>query len=265
MRNINVSPAGREKMLGKQMSRRCSIVGCLVMAVFTCCDVRASTIFESGDFTGLNPGLGAQGVSANQYMGWRFTLPSETLITSFGGTLFLTVAGGTFFGAIASVADLSSFPGTPLTFSPIVTAVLSPPLHYTAGSLTTASVSANLPAGSYALIFGSGRFGASGVGGIANIASTPPPGNAMLVGNATADVWGNFRNGNYYFVSGNPIPEPQTGSLIVVGLACGVFLRPKSRGGNPLETCLPNTEHSRVDTVFPVTSQQPGSPTPILA
>jgi hypothetical protein len=157
-------------------------------------------------------------------MGWRFTLPTETHITSFGATLFLNSGTGTLFGAIVPVTDLTSFPAPPLNIVPLISALLNPPTTYSAGSLTSASVSADLPAGSYALIFGAGAFGATGFGGIANIASTPSPSNVMLVGNTSSGTWANFNNGNYYFVAGDPVPEPAAISLLLIGLTTGICL-----------------------------------------
>ena len=88
--------------------------------------------------------------------------------------------------------------------------ILTPPVNYFAGSLTTATVDVILPAGAYALIFGAGRFGASalGWGAMANIGSSPYVFNSMLPGDTNTDTWGVWTNGNYYFVAGDPVPEP---------------------------------------------------------
>jgi len=221
--------------------------------------LRASTVIESGNFTGLNPGLGASAVTSAQYMGWRFTLPTETLITSFGGTLFLNSGTGTLFGVIVAVDDLAAFPAPPLTIAPLVSALLNPPAGYFAGSLTTVAVSADLPAGTYALIFGGGAFGASGFGGIANIASTPSPSNVMLVGNTSLNTWTNFNNGDYFFVAGDPVPEPATASLLVIALMAGSYFSRKvsiSRKQNAVLAKNANAEasagerHVRQRTLF---------------
>lgn len=169
-----------------------------------------SVTYQSGDFTGLAPALGGSAVNSSQYMGWRFTLPSAATVTGFGASLYLNGGFGTLFGAITSLPDLSSFPASPATFVPLVSAVVSPPVGYTGGSLTTAALSIDLPAGTYALIFGGGRFGAGNTptGGIANIGSVPYFVNEMLVGSTATDSWTNFTNGNYYFVTVEPLAAP---------------------------------------------------------
>ena len=183
--------------------------------------------YQSGDFTGLGVVHGGTSVNSAQYLGWVFTLPNAATITGFGASLYLNGGSGSLFGAITSVANLSSFPASPSTFVPLVSAVLSPPVGYTAGSLTSASVSVALPAGTYALIFGGGRFGAGATptGGMANIGSVPYASNTMLYSTNATDSWTRWTNGNYYFVTadvGAPPGVPDGGStlaLMSLGLA----------------------------------------------
>ena len=203
--------------------------GTLVIAQFgSAGKLHASVLYESGNFTGTVTGAGGQSVNSAQFLGWRFTLPVASTITEFGATLYLDGGSGTLFGAIAEVDSLADFPDTPNTFAALVSAVLSPPVGYVAGSLTSASVSVVLPSGTYALIFGGGRFGAGATptGGIANIGSSPSPANVMLLGQTGTDTWGHFHNGNYYYVRAEPVPEPSGAALLLIGLAaCGVFRR----------------------------------------
>ncbi|MBI4910876.1 MAG: PEP-CTERM sorting domain-containing protein [Acidobacteria bacterium] len=132
-------------------------------------------------------------------------------------------------------------------FAPTVSALLSAPVNYTAGSLTSASVDVVLPAGAYALIFGSGRFGATsaGWGSLANVGSSPYGTNTMLIGNTSTDTWAAWQNGNYYFVAGDPVPEPSTLFLTLPGIALIACIRRRSRttpvDKHPLGATIANT------------------------
>ena len=171
----------------------------------------ASVTYQSGDFTGLGVVHGGTSVNSAQYLGWVFTLPNAATITGFGASLYLNGGAGTLFGAITPIANLSSHPASPSTFIPLVSAVLSPPVGYTAGSLTSASVSVALPAGTYALIFSGGLPG----GEVVNIGSAPYASNTMLLSRNATDSWARWTNGNYYFVTADvPAPGVPDGDLL---------------------------------------------------
>ncbi|MFN7936539.1 MAG: PEP-CTERM sorting domain-containing protein [Bryobacteraceae bacterium] len=195
----------------------------------------ASVIVESGNFTGTWSGTGSQQVNQEKFMGWRFTLASDFHITRLGGSIYLSpigcpCTGSTMFGAIVPIADMSSFPDPPATFTPVLSVLLHPPVNYNAASPASESVDAVLSAGTYALVFGSGRFGADAGhwGAMAAIGSTVTVPNSNLNGSTISNDWGAWTNGNYYFVEGDFVPEPSTLVLMVTGLALAVLGRRKS-------------------------------------
>ena len=229
--NLDTPMNNKSKSL--QIRSRHFLAACcaLVIAQFgSAGKLHASVLYESGLFGGTYIG-GGTSVNSDQFLGWRFTLPVASTITEFGATLYLNGGSGTLFGAIAEVDSLADFPDTPNTFAALVSAILSPPVGYVPGSLTSASVSVFLPSGTYAVIFGGGRFGAGATqtGGIANIGSAPYMLNSMLLGHTATDTWGSWTNGNYYFVRAEPVPEPSGAALLLIGLAaCGGVRRKRA-------------------------------------
>ncbi|HEY3740579.1 MAG TPA: IPT/TIG domain-containing protein, partial [Bryobacteraceae bacterium] len=133
----------------------------------------STTIFQ----TTLPPTPGQPGSSSLasfQFLGNYFVLTAPTHIDSIG-TYAQASDGGTIFGAIISVPNLQSAPsGSPFDSSTLVTATLHPG---TTSAIVTAPVSADLPAGTYVIVFGSGYYGATSTqalaaysnGGAANV------------------------------------------------------------------------------------------------
>jgi hypothetical protein len=117
----------------------------------------ASIALESAT---MGPGgrTGGHSVSANQLIGWRFHVTSPTAVTHVGG--HLGSVSGYVFAALVSLNSLDAIPaGAPLPEQVVAKTLLTPP------ALTAdmrVPLSAMLTPGSYALIFGSGQFGATG-------------------------------------------------------------------------------------------------------
>jgi hypothetical protein len=139
--------------------------------------------------------LGPTGVWAGWYtigdplwLGCRFHLPVETAITGVGGHLFRPFyADGRFFAAITRIESLSALPAPPgppfIAANVVATGVFNIESSLSADYVFPLSVT--LPAGNYALVFGSGLFGDphtsnSGVAAAMPINNTDLPGASYI-------------------------------------------------------------------------------------
>jgi hypothetical protein len=105
------------------------------------------------------------------YMGSHFTLTSPASITAVGGHFMYTV--GTSFAAIiaAPANSVPAFEVEDLAANALAHAVFSTPSGNIFSDVTI-PLSVSLPAGEYALVFGSGLFGATGEGALSQL--NPP-------------------------------------------------------------------------------------------
>jgi hypothetical protein len=172
---------------------------------------RADILLETADYTGaLTP---AYVLGEDQVLGARFHV-SGTVAVDHIGAHFVESDGGLVYGAIASLSGSPAFPaGTPGTFSPVATTTFMP----TKGADQMIPLSATLGAGDYALVFGSNRFGASGMAAIGggDIEKGQP---STFFGNGT-DWIDDPLAGSRFVVAGaalgggdrEPTPEPPPG------------------------------------------------------
>lgn len=124
---------------------------------------KANTIFETGTFTGSD--LGDYSIYDSRYYGASFTITQQTTITSIG-VQFGAYSYGTIFGAIVSLASLTSLPaGSPTDLASIALGhtILSMPSQI---QDVSGSLSLTLVPDTYGIVFGSGLFGATGTAGI---------------------------------------------------------------------------------------------------
>jgi hypothetical protein len=113
-------------------------------------------------------------VSATNFVGWRFKITATTAVTEVGG--HLGAITGNLFAAIVSLTALDAVPqGAPFADGTVkASTTFTPP---SPSAEFRVPLSTSLAPGSYAVIFGSGKFGASGTAmaatsGQANIAPT---------------------------------------------------------------------------------------------
>lgn len=133
----------------------------------------ATLTLASAEMGETAQGIGPS-VSATNYVGWRFKLNATTAVTEVGG--HLGAISGNLFAAIISLTALDAMPqGAPFADGTVkASTTFTPPSP--SGEFRT-PLATNLAPGSYALIFGSGKFNASGtamaaINGQANIAPT---------------------------------------------------------------------------------------------
>lgn len=119
----------------------------------------ASITLASAEMGPTDQGIGPS-VSATNYVGWRFRLTRTTVVTEVGG--HLGAINGSLFAAIISLTAIDAMPqGEPFTDGTVKASTsFTPPTP--SGEFRT-PLSASLAPGAYALIFGSGKFNASGV------------------------------------------------------------------------------------------------------
>ncbi|MEQ9668932.1 hypothetical protein [Coleofasciculus sp. G2-EDA-02] len=226
--------------------------GGILIALGTVGTTQASTITLESATLGSTGQRGGTSISDNQFYGWRFQIDTTLQVTHIGGHLLggvlyqgNLVRGYDIFGAIISLNSSDALPqGTPfLPEEVLATTILTTTFP---SSEIFVPLSVTLTPGSYGLVFGSGLFGATGVGGMPNYSdqSDIPPTNI-----ATYFWWNDgegynppyWRNGNNggtsrtrFLVRGEfveSVPEPAfTIGLLTLG-ALGVSSVVKKKPG----------------------------------
>ena len=242
--NSLIQNALGQNALGKMLSRILLHAGVFVASS----SLQGSVIFESTAM-GSPSGLAASTVitsnsSITQFVGTRFSVSQQTLVTSVGG--YMAANGNAFgqmFAAIISLDPITGLPsGSPFSDAPIATTTFLP--NPIAGDLR-ASILALLNPGTYGLIFGSGVFG-SPVGGEAWLLDPGSVSNTSyfawtsvnMPGLGQISGWSNISGANPRFVvegttfaaaTTSATPEPATYIFVLIGLGgicAGVRSRP---------------------------------------
>jgi hypothetical protein len=187
---------------------------------------RADLLLETADYTNaLTP---AYVVGEDQILGARFHVSGIVAVDHIGAH-FVKSDGGLIYGAIASLTGLPGLPpGTPGTFNPLASTTFTP----VKGADQLVPLSATLGPGDYALVFGSNRFGATGMAAIGG-GDTDKGQPSTFYSNAT-DWIDSPLTGSRFLVTGqflvdgvgggdeqppSEAPEPTTLALVGVGLA----------------------------------------------
>lgn len=200
----------------------------LGIAAMTAMPSFAATVYESATYTGDD--TGEYIIQDGRSIGAAFTLAQATDITGIGAQ-FGGFPSGTIFGAIVALSAPDAYPaGDPSDLASIALAhtVFSVPTATAVDLLTPLSVS--LAAGNYAVIFGSGQFGASGFAGLGELNDTV--GSPALFQTLFGNEWlAESDQGIRIFVEGTPaataaVPEPASWALMIAGFGLtGVALR----------------------------------------
>jgi hypothetical protein len=212
----------------------------MLVAVATCylsSEASGAVLFESGTLgpTGitwqqvLDEEVVGSNVASDVFSGVRFELLSPVVITRIGGHV-VSPAGGEFFGAIVNLTDQNDFPDSGNLSTPDV--VGSAIVAFPAPSAEVfGNLSLSLQPGWYALVFGSGLFGATDAGAMP--LNNPDIGNPSYIAWQTGDGWANlltpiFRNFRFV-VEGRVVPEPTITSLILAASVQILCITPVAR------------------------------------
>jgi hypothetical protein len=160
---------------------------------------RADLLLETAAYTNaLTP---AYVVGEDQILGARFHV-SGTFAVDQIGAHFVKSDGGLVYGAITSLNGSPGLPpDTPGTFNPLAVTTFTP----IKGSDQLVPLSATLGPGDYALVFGSNRFGATGMAAIGggDIDNGQP---STFYSNAT-DWIDSLLTGSRFLVTGQFLPD----------------------------------------------------------
>lgn len=175
-------------------------------------------IYESATL-GPTGQSGGASVNSSQFLAVRFLASSSVTTGSIGGHLQGFVSGG-LFGAVVALTGSTDFPDSfDLSTADVLGAAVLPATS--PSDEVAANLSVSLTAGNwYALVFGSGLFGATGSGAM--------PLNDTAIGTpsyffkSTSTTWNNggFSNARFFLDTNavTVVPEPHSAALFAVGL-----------------------------------------------
>ena len=172
-------------------------------------------------------------LASYQFIGARFTLNQPMQIDSIGGHLRGT---GTLFGAIVSLSSPTALPSG----GPFAAGVVKATVVFNAPS-PSAQMTIPLPVllepGSYALVYGSGLFGATGSGSLVrNNIDIPAQSSTLGWFESTPGSWrwnnltDSAQTARRLVIEGHAVPEPSSVALVIAGLVTCAALGARQRG-----------------------------------
>jgi hypothetical protein len=173
----------------------------------------ARIIFETAAFTGVD--TGEYIVYDTRYIGAVFTLSKTTQITGIGGQ-FGGYPAGTIFGAIIPI---SSGTGLPDLSPSMIEADSKGHVKFAAPSATTdltEPLDVTLSAGSYAVVFGAGAFGADGSGGLGDGNTTIGSPGFVQYASWNGDAW-TSESFDGVRITVSAVPELSTWAMLTIG------------------------------------------------
>jgi hypothetical protein len=208
--------------------KRIVLIAVSIVSLLTTSSASADVLFESGTLgpTGVtwddvyDQAVDGANLTSSVFQGVRFELNRPAMVTDIGGH-FVAPVSSTFFGAIVRLDDSNDFPDSGDLSTPDVvgTTFLTFP---NPSDEVFGNLEIRLEPGWYALVFGSGLFSATGVGGMP--LNNPDVGTPTYIAfhSGAASEWANHLNPifrNYRFVvEGQVVPEPAACLLTLVSL-----------------------------------------------
>lgn len=212
------------------MKKTISIFALLLLKCFVP-TVQSAYILETAPQGTTN---GGTSISSNQFLGARFAITETSLITGIGGHLKSSSEVGydrSIFIALVPTEAPDYFPSDISLSNAIFTSVFDAPYNdvgpypYQVDD-TLISTNIILAPGNYALVAGSGLFGATGKGWMPVSGNTQNLPWFFYMNRLIGDYFRNIDEQPIRFlVEGTPVPEPNTILLLV----CGTLLSRKKR------------------------------------
>jgi hypothetical protein len=193
----------------------------------------AKLILETAIYTGVDTGETVP--QDGRFVGAAFTLSGTEQITSIGAQ-FGGFPSGAIFAAIvplASQTSLPSFTPSDIASDAIADVVFSVPMQPNGGPIDlSVPLNVTLSAGSYAVVFGSGAFGADGFAGLGednNAVGSPNWISTLFDNTWSADSYDGIRI-TVTAAGAGAVPEPSTWAMLILGFAgLGAAQRLRSR------------------------------------
>ena len=186
-----------------------------------------AVVYESAIGNGNGLPATVVGSPFNQILGSRFTLTQTTEITGIGGAFSSDSFSAPIYGAILEMSG--QLPqGDPFNGTEVL---VSTTFNTTAMGDTLTPLSITLPAGDYALVFGSNQFGATGESSMDRSGTETPEGvgSFFFYEGSTQHGWANDgEGGERFIVVGRTVPDPS--SLTLFGLG-GLLITRRRKGG----------------------------------
>jgi hypothetical protein len=217
----------------------------LFVATGVPCTSIGQVIYESAALSAVNQSGGiavASNASLVSYVGVRFQISTTVTATGIGGDFgAFSTGNGELFGAIIGLPDADAFPlsANPLDTPDLLAATTFNPSN-PASDVSAPIGPVTLAPGYYALLFGSGQFGATGQG-------FAPPGNDPVgspsyityVGTPTPGQWETYvpTEGLRFFVTA---PEPSSVALLCVALGLALARQRYTNGHYKESPCTPS-------------------------
>jgi len=168
--------------------------------------------FESASFVDESVSGGDYFIDSTRYLGAVFTVTHTETLTAIGGNFTMYGDGGSIFGAIVPVVG-GALPGD------VASTALAETLFTPAGGDQSAAIGGVLKPGTYAVIFGSGLFGATGASGLVSGQSALGSPSFVQYGGAGALTASAFGDDTLRVtVSATTVPEPAANLMAALGL-----------------------------------------------
>ncbi len=203
-----------------------------VAALAAAAPAHADVVLQTASFSGTDNG--DYQLNSSDFIGARFSVSGETEITSIDVGLG-EFGNGTIFAAIVPLSSASALPSVdPTSLASIALDSVLIDVPQGINEVSTA-LSFDLAAGNYAVVFGSGLFGASGDGPLddSNTRLSNPIGGSSLFQSDFKGGWDNISDRHVLIeVDGTSVPEPSSLALLAAGcLLATAAVRRNRRAG----------------------------------
>jgi hypothetical protein len=153
------------------------LLGAAFFVSFCSTQLGAQTVVLESASPGATGHISGSSVTTAQFVGWRFQIDTALDVDHVGGHLLSNPnSPGDIFAALVALDSITSVPhGAPFTAEELIATTVFQPAF--PSDEIEVPLTAALTPGSYALVFGTGLFGASGEGALPNFDDQPdiPP------------------------------------------------------------------------------------------